>query len=114
MESEIFSEFCQLIQQESGIALGRGKEALMSARISKRMRALKIGSFDDYLDVLRADNSGAELTELLDVISTNVTSFFREPEHFDYFDEAFRSWRAAGQTRFRRETGRCHARTCQK
>jgi chemotaxis protein methyltransferase CheR len=107
MESEIFSEFCQLIQQESGIALGRGKEALMSARISKRMRALKIGTFDDYLDVLRADNSGAELTELLDVISTNVTSFFREPEHFDYFDEAFRSWRAAGRTRFRIWSAAC-------
>lgn len=101
MRNSIFSAFCQLIHDESGISLGDGKEALMSARISKRMRALRIGNFDDYLAMLQADTTGAELTELLDVISTNVTSFFREPEHFDFFGEALKTWMAAGQRRFR-------------
>jgi len=41
-------------------------------------------SFRDYLAHVEADTSGAEITSLLDAIATNHTSFFREPQHFDF------------------------------
>jgi chemotaxis protein methyltransferase CheR len=41
-------------------------------------------SFEDYLAYLERDRSGAELTAVLDAISTNQTRFFREPAHFQF------------------------------
>jgi recombination protein RecT len=57
----------------------------VSARVNKRLRVLGIGEFPAYLAYLEADQSGEELVYLLDAISTNVTSFFREADHFEFF-----------------------------
>ncbi len=107
MESEIFNALRDIIHEQSGISLSDEKEALVSARVSKRMRALNIGTFKEYLELLQADDSGLEMTALLDVISTNVTSFFRESDHFDFLHEVIQSWRAAGQQRFRFWSAAC-------
>ena len=47
------------------------------------------------------DDSGDEMVQLLDVISTNVTSFFRENEHFEFVTTIMKRWLDAGQRRFR-------------
>lgn len=59
------------------------------------------------MDYLRADDGGGELVQLLDVISTNVTSFFREAEHFEYLRDDFTRRLDAGQTRFRYWSAAC-------
>ena len=79
-----FERLRTLIKEQAGIKLGTGKETLLKARLSKRLRSLGLDSFSDYIAVLDDDRSGAELTELLDAIATNVTSFFRQPTHFTY------------------------------
>jgi chemotaxis protein methyltransferase CheR len=89
------------VYAHSGIALSNGKESLVSARVGKRMRALGLSDFDDYLNRLQDDKSGEETIQLLDAISTNVTSFFREPEHFDVVASACAQWMKEGQRRFR-------------
>lgn len=77
------------------------KQALLSARVGKRLRQLELGSYQDYLSYLRKDTSGKEMVEFLNVISTNVTSFFREMAHFDLLREQIQQWLKGGQRHFR-------------
>ncbi len=101
MDQRIFDKFRRIVYEKSGISLGRSKEALVAARVGKRMRALGSRDYRDYLQYLLQDKSGDEIILLLDAISTNVTSFFREPDHFDYFSELLSEWWKGGQRRFR-------------
>jgi chemotaxis protein methyltransferase CheR len=101
MEKRIFDEIRRIVYDFSGINLIEGKEALVSARISKRMRALNIPDFRAYLKYLKSDESGLEMISLIDVISTNVTSFYREQQHFTFLKEAVAGWLNEGQRSFR-------------
>jgi chemotaxis protein methyltransferase CheR len=101
MDATTFKKFRELVYEMSGITLGAGKESLVSARIGKRMRALEMTDQREYLRYVMEDATGEEIVHLIDAISTNVTSFFREPEHFDLVKQQISKWLAAGQTRFR-------------
>ena len=52
--------------------------------ILEALRQRGFVSFTEYLEFVEADRSGAELRTLLDVLTTNHTSFLREPEHFEF------------------------------
>lgn len=101
MKRETMERFRALVYDMSGINLGDKKEALISARIGKRMRALNLETSEDYLHYVESSGDEAELVQLIDAISTNVTSFFREADHFQFLAEVCEKWRAAGQRRFR-------------
>lgn len=73
-----------LVYAKSGICLRDSKRALVVARLQKRLRQTGFGSFAEYFRYLERDRSGTELMAVLDAISTNQTSFFREPGHFRY------------------------------
>ena len=51
---------------------------LVRSRVQKRLRALNLPDFETYCRLLDSPDGEEELTALLDVISTNVTEFFRE------------------------------------
>jgi chemotaxis protein methyltransferase CheR len=74
----------RLVYEKSGIALSDAKHGLVSARLQKRLRHGGFSSYASYLAHVERDTSGQELTELLDAIATNHTSFFREPQHFEF------------------------------
>jgi len=77
--------FQQLIRRETGIALGDAKHDLIASRISRRLRVLGMSSFSDYYALVAdRDPERAELRELIDCITTNKTSFFRENHHFEF------------------------------
>lgn len=96
MDASTFDRFRKLIYDKSGISLGTNKEALVKSRISKRMRVLGIGTYRDYLSFVLDDQSGGEMELLLDAISTNVTSFYREPGHFVFMREVIKGWLSKG------------------
>ena len=100
MDRKTFDKFRQIVYEKSGITLGPTKEALVSARVGKRMRALAIGDPREYLKYVLNDATGEEFVNLIDAISTNVTSFFRESQHFDFIRDTVVQWRKSGQTRF--------------
>ncbi len=75
---------CEVVQAMSGIALPASKHTMVKARLMKRLRALQLASVGDYLAHLRSPAGLDELTELVDVMTTNTTQFFREPHHFTY------------------------------
>jgi chemotaxis protein methyltransferase CheR len=101
VEEHIYQHIRDLVYEKAGIHLGDGKHALVFARLAKRLRALGLPDHQSYLDHLQADQTGEELVELLDVISTNHTHFFREPSHFDFLTEKLKLWKAGGASRFR-------------
>ncbi|MDH5679604.1 MAG: protein-glutamate O-methyltransferase CheR [Nitrospinota bacterium] len=79
-----FERFRDLIYRESGIKLRDNKKDLLRQRLNKRIRSLGLMSFSEYYKHVDEDRSRAELTELIDAVSTNVTSFFREMKHFEF------------------------------
>ncbi len=84
LEKAQFEKIRELVFQLSGINLTPSKQELVKTRLTKRLRALGLGSFDAYLEYLRRDPPDGELVAMIDVITTNKTSFLREPKHFDY------------------------------
>jgi chemotaxis protein methyltransferase CheR len=79
-----FAEIGSLIRTVAGIDLHPGKEGLVQIRLASRIRTLGLTGFDGYLNHLRGDASGVELSQMVDLLTTNKTSFFREPEHFRF------------------------------
>ncbi|MEW6502170.1 MAG: CheR family methyltransferase [Thermodesulfobacteriota bacterium] len=78
-----FQKFSALVYEKAGIYLKPEKKELLNARLGKRLRALGLDSFKEYYEYLMRDASGDELVQMIDVVSTNFTSFFRESSHFD-------------------------------
>ena len=107
MRQATFDKLRDIVYDASGISLSPAKLALLTARTGKRMRVLGLTDHDDYLKRLEDDESGAELVCLLDVVSTNVTSFFREPSHFDVARLAVQDWLAEGRLRLRFWSAAC-------
>jgi chemotaxis protein methyltransferase CheR len=69
--------------EHTGIVLGENKRQMMYGRLARRIRQLGLGSFDDYCARLEQD-ADSELGELINAITTNLTSFFRESHHFEH------------------------------
>ena len=81
-----FRRVADLIRQRAGIALADGKRDMVYGRLSRRLRALGLRSFKDYLDQLERDG-GDEWQAVTNALTTNLTSFFREPHHFERLQE---------------------------
>jgi chemotaxis protein methyltransferase CheR len=84
MSDKDFSRFSQFIYQNVGIKLPPSKKTMIEARLQKRLRILKIATHDEYINYLFSkEGMELELINLIDVVTTNTTDFFREPQHFD-------------------------------
>lgn len=83
-----FDRFRALIERTTGIHLGERKRDLVCARLGPRLRELRLPGFADYWRYLEEeDPGGEELRRLVNRITTNKTSFFREAHHFTLLSE---------------------------
>lgn len=81
----LFKRFSGYIQRELGIKMPPAKKTMLHARLQKRLRQLKLGSFEDYYDyVFGEPGCKEELHHMIDVVTTNKTDFFRESRHFEF------------------------------
>lgn len=79
-----FAGFAKLIYQECGIFLKDSKITLLSNRLRKRLIALNLKTFQEYYNYIQTlKDKTKEIEELIDVVSTNETYFFRNERHFD-------------------------------
>jgi len=78
-----FNRIRELVREHTGIALSEAKRQLVYGRLVRRLRALKLDTFGEYIEMLE-EGIEKELEEFTNAITTNLTSFFREPHHFEY------------------------------
>lgn len=97
-EVDAFDRVRRLMYEISGVNLTEGKQELVRARVAKRMRALGQASLDDYVAHVEGEGGAAELKEMVDVLTTNKTSFFRELPHFEFLrKEVLPAWVRSGK-----------------
>ena len=87
MRQSEFDFIRKLVYQRSRICLDVGKREMVSARLSKRLKATSLENVSDYCRLLQSPGADEELAHLIDAISTNHTFFFRENAHFDFVRE---------------------------
>ena len=103
-----FAFFRDLIHARTGIALKDSKRSLVAARLGRRLRALGLESLAAYRRYLEgSDPGGGELRQMINCITTNKTSFFREEEHFDVLAEHLSSAARDGQKSYRIWSAAC-------
>lgn len=79
-----FEQVRRIVYEKCGINLTSGKEELVKSRLVKRLQALDLHSIEEYLQFVKRDLTGKELAQMLDVLTTNKTYFYREAAHFSY------------------------------
>lgn len=89
LSDDDFQSLADLVHQKAGINLKIGKKEMVRMRLGKRIREGGFPGFRDYFQHVIQDQTGDELVFLLDAISTNLTSFFRESKHFDFMRQRF-------------------------
>jgi chemotaxis protein methyltransferase CheR len=77
-----FERVKQLIYARAGISLSASKQDMVYSRLARRLRTLKMTRFRDYLDHLESADDADEWQSFVNALTTNLTSFFREPHHF--------------------------------
>lgn len=87
-----FNLFRRLIYEQSGISLNPSKKELLRTRLRSRLEREKFKSYREYYKFVMADKTGQALVPLLDDISTNLTSFYRENNHFNYLNQILPEW----------------------
>lgn len=103
-----FKHFQHFIYEAAGITLPPSKRTLVCGRLSKRLHQCQLGSFEEYFKLLKSGRAADEVQIAVDLLTTNETYFFREPQHFDLLrelalaargrSEPFRVWSAASST----------------
>lgn len=79
-----YDKISALVHSVCGINLRHGKMELVQARLNKRLRELGFDCYREYLNHVDSDDTGSEFTMMVDLLTTNLTHFFREERHFDF------------------------------
>ncbi|MGF1643803.1 MAG: CheR family methyltransferase [Thiotrichales bacterium] len=90
-----FNVIKRFVFDAAGIHLADTKHALVSGRLGKRLRAHAFTRYDDYLRLLATDRAEAQIA--LDLLTTNETYFYREPQHFEFLRDTILPGRVRGQ-----------------
>ena len=107
ISDEEFVQLRDFIYQQCGIYIAENRKYLVENRLSNRLKDLNLKSFGEYYQYLRYDaNKRTELNKLFEVVTTNETSFYRNPPQLQVFQEkvlgaAIAELRAKGQKRLR-------------
>ncbi|WP_283149148.1 CheR family methyltransferase [Silvimonas soli] len=90
-----FEKVRVMIYNYAGIALTPAKHDMVYGRLARRLRALGLRTFNEYLQVLdRGDSKEFEL--FANSLTTNLTSFFRESHHFPMLADHLKAQRSSG------------------
>jgi chemotaxis protein methyltransferase CheR len=97
MDVREFKVFRDLIHRKTGIWLRDGKQAMLAARLSKRLRHHGMSDFATYAAYVDSvQDGGKEPGEIINCVTTNKTSFFCEIHHFNFLSQTLVPERVAG------------------
>ncbi|NNE89891.1 MAG: hypothetical protein HKN27_17620 [Silicimonas sp.] len=84
LSDQAFQRIAKIAISDAGLLIPPSKKALVQSRLSRRMRALGLVSVDAYIDKVESAKDVAERRELISILTTNVSSFYREDHHFEH------------------------------
>ena len=87
IHAEDFAVVQRLIYDYAGIALSDAKRVMVHSRLAKRLRALGLASYSDYLELLQGPRGAEERIQFINCLTTNKTDFFRENHHFEFLQQ---------------------------
>ncbi|NOR87456.1 MAG: methyltransferase domain-containing protein [Bacteroidales bacterium] len=88
MSTYEFKRISRFIQDNYGIKLPEQKLMMVQGRLHKRLMALNMSNFKEYVGYLfSVEGQEKEIPQMVDLISTNKTDFFREAAHFNVLSE---------------------------
>lgn len=88
ISDEEFLQLRDFIYQQCGIFIAENRKYLVENRLSNRIKDLNLKSYNEYYNFLRFDASRkTELSKLFEVVTTNETSFFRNPPQLEVFQK---------------------------
>ncbi len=83
-----FTKLSNFIYVNYGIKLPISKKIMLQSRLASRLKINGIKSYADYTKyVLSGEASDSEIVNMIDLVSTNKTDFYRESAHFDFMKE---------------------------
>ncbi|MEW6220887.1 MAG: protein-glutamate O-methyltransferase CheR [Thermodesulfobacteriota bacterium] len=78
-----FDDISRFVYRYCGINLTPAKKTMVSGRLMKRLRQLGLSRFGDYFAMATSPGAGQhELTTMINLLTTNKTDFFRQPDQF--------------------------------
>jgi len=90
IEKDDFSYFKEMLYQKSGIWMKEVKSDLMSSRLRRRVTQLGMKSLHEYRQHLEKEAvDSSEWQIFINLLTTNKTDFFREPDHYEYLIHQF-------------------------
>ena len=85
MDDESFVRLSSFVTREYGIKLPPTKKSMLESRLNKKVKSLGMDNYKQFLDYIFSDaGKQGDLFHVIDLITTNKTDFFREPEHFKF------------------------------
>ena len=78
-----FARLAAIAREDAGIALPEGKRLMVQSRLARHLRRNGHESFESYIRMVEKSKGGPEREDLISLLTTNVSSFFRENHHFD-------------------------------
>jgi chemotaxis protein methyltransferase CheR len=95
-----FALFQRLIYRLAGISLSDAKRVLLVGRLGRRLKHYGFDTYTQYYRLLASGEHPDEVQQMIDLLTTNETYFFREPQHFDFLrDVAIKERRGPGTFR---------------
>ena len=79
----LFARVVAIARREAGLTIPIVKTAMVQSRLARRLRHAGISAFEEYLALVEGPDGQDELREMISVLTTNVSHFFRELHHFD-------------------------------
>ena len=90
MDDDSFNRLTSFITREYGIKLPKAKKSMLESRLNRKVKSLGMENYQQFLDFIFSDEGKQnELFNVIDLITTNKTDFYREPAHFQYLKDFF-------------------------
>lgn len=87
LTADQFNKIVSVVRELTGIHLDDSKRALVSSRMSRRVRAAGAANVEDYFEKMKSTDDKVEQAAFISAFTTNMSHFNRESHHFEFFSK---------------------------
>ena len=91
LRDDTYRKITRLMDESVGLSFTDSKKSLVSSRLASRIQRLGLEDYDDYFSLIATGEDGGEFQMAVDLLTTNETYFFREPDHYTLLEQEIRS-----------------------